>query len=1133
MRLNLLLPVLLVISSCLYGQQGRIEFGKNRVQFHKNFDEWSKYESENFIAYWYGVGRYVGQAAVQLAEYDFAYVQRILEHRINEKVQLIVYTDLTDLKQSNIGSEETFENSAEITKVVGKKIFVYFNGDHNHLRKQIRAGIATIYLESMLYGASLTEVIQNAVLLSLPDWFKPGLISYVGENWTTSLDNELKELLKESKYKNFEKFASDYPTLAGHSFWYFISEVFGDATVSNLLYLTRINRSLESGFVYVLGTTYQAVANGWYEFFTERFEREDAQRVVPSEDNYISYKNRRNLPVTQVKISPDGEKLAYVLNENSKIKVYLLDLTTGKSSVVFKQGSKNLFQETDYEYPLISWSPSGIELCLITEKRDIIQIKRYDTGTQKWTNDVVAPPIERVHSMDYASSNSLILSATIGGFSDLVIYYLNSRQSQRITNDFYDDLDVATVNLGNRKGVVFSSNRGDSDFSTQKLDTILPIENFDVYYFPLDRRNAKPLRLTNTPFANERNPVALDTTYVGFLSDESGIFNQRAVYLEPYTAFYNKVYYINDGTEILLHEDSVLVGIDSLTIDSIIRVPEIKERVIQKTLTNNVRNQLLWHTSPRAGVQVGTMLKDGRQIIYRTPVGFEEIKFVPYTLHIQNKLRRLRPDLIKVMEKEEEQVKEERPPIRFQTPFRFPEETSQVAANKSPFEERMEQLSKRSIFDLPNNLHAFRPGRITSQRLMFRNDFITSKMDNELLFEGLESFAANPDGFGFQPMGLLTKANFKDLFEDYELEVGARIPTSFNGGEFYGLFRDKKRRLDKTYALYRKVNKFDLDSPSNYYEKQEKDVLLGQFGLRYPLDIFRSFRLTTTVRRDRTTWLATAADPQRNFYPFNEPTTTEERVGLKAEYVFDNTLDVSLNIKIGTRYKIYGEVVKKFDVNTTDGLKINFAKGFMTILGLDARHYERFLKHGVLAFRVAAATSFGSEKMLYYLGGTENWLIPSRNEDIPTPQGVNFAYQTLAANMRGFRNNIRNGSSFALFNAEMRLPVFTYLFPNSTSSFIKNFQAVGFFDAGTAWEGSNPYNSSNPLNTKTYPDDTSFGDPLVEIQVNFFRDPVVAGYGFGLRTTLFGYFIRADYAWGIETKVVQPPRLYLSLGLDF
>ena len=159
--------------------------------------------------------------------------------------------------------------------------------------------------------------------------------------------------------------------------------------------------------------------------------------------------------------------------------------------------------------------------------------------------------------------------------------------------------------------------------------------------------------------------------------------------------------------------------------------------------------------------------------------------------------------------------------VRFQTKFKFPEEQEPLVTRKSPFEERMEQLSKRNIFDLPNNIHAFRPGRITSQRLMFRNDFITSKMDNELLFEGLESFAANPDGFGFQPMGLLTKANFKDLFEDYELEVGARIPTSFDGGEFYGLFKNKKRRLDKTYAVYRKINNLSINLLGNMTSVQK------------------------------------------------------------------------------------------------------------------------------------------------------------------------------------------------------------------------------------------------------------------------------------------------------------------------
>lgn len=87
---------------------------------------------------------------------------------------------------------------------------------------------------------------------------------------------------------------------------------------------------------------------------------------------------------------------------------------------------------------------------------------------------------------------------------------------------------------------------------------------------------------------------------------------------------------------------------------------------------------------------------------------------------------------------------------------------------------------------------------------------------------------------------------------------------------------------------------------------------------------------------------------------------------------------------------------------------------------------------------------------------------------------------------------------------------------------------IGFFDIGTAWEGKTPYREDNPLNTSRFPD-----GPFIVTTVNYFRDPLVAGYGIGARTTLFGYFIRADYAWGIETQQIQKPKLYLSFGLDF
>jgi hypothetical protein len=279
MQKFLFLLLLSTLSATLVAQGTQVQFGKNRVQYHEDFAEWSQYESDNFITYWYGEGRFIGQAVVQLAEYDFFDIQNTLEHRINDKIQIIVYTDITDLKQSNIGSEEAFSNTVGQTKIVGNKVFVYFNGDHNNLRRQIREGIASVYLNAMLFGSNLQEIVQNAVMLNLPGWFKEGLVSYVGRSWTTDLDNELRDYIMSESFEGFELLAEENPKLAGHSLWYFISENYGRSTVSNLLYLTRINRSIESGFLYVLGTPYQAVGDSWALYFKRRYESEKQGRM--------------------------------------------------------------------------------------------------------------------------------------------------------------------------------------------------------------------------------------------------------------------------------------------------------------------------------------------------------------------------------------------------------------------------------------------------------------------------------------------------------------------------------------------------------------------------------------------------------------------------------------------------------------------------------------------------------------------------------------------------------------------------------------------------------------------------------------------------------------------------------------
>ena len=94
------------------------------------------------MTHWYGKARNIAQPTIQLAELDHEEIQKILEHTLSRKIEIIVYTDLTDLKQSNIGLDQAFTNKEKTTKVDGSKILVYFNGDHQLLRSQIRKGIS-------------------------------------------------------------------------------------------------------------------------------------------------------------------------------------------------------------------------------------------------------------------------------------------------------------------------------------------------------------------------------------------------------------------------------------------------------------------------------------------------------------------------------------------------------------------------------------------------------------------------------------------------------------------------------------------------------------------------------------------------------------------------------------------------------------------------------------------------------------------------------------------------------------------------------------------------------------------------------------------------------------------------------
>ena len=202
-------------------------------------------------------------------------------------------------------------------------------------------------------------------------------------------------------------------------------------------------------------------------------------------------------------------------------------------------------------------------------------------------------------------------------------------------------------------------------------------------------------------------------------------------------------------------------------------------------------------------------------------------------------------------------------------------------------------------------------------------------------------------------------------------------------------------------------------------------------------------------------------------------------------------------------------------------------------VGVDARHYLRIHRSLIWANRFAAGASFGRSRLIYYLGSVDNWMPITRkveqfDQSIPIDYSKNYVWQTLATNMRGFTQNIRNGDRFALVNTEIRWPVIRYFANHPISNnFLNNFQIVGFADMGTAWNGLHPWSGEN-----AYDNEIIENGPLT-ITIDSNREPVVAGYGFGVRSQLLGYWLRLDWAWGIENNIILPRIFYLSMSLDF
>lgn len=1064
-------------------------FGKNRVQY--DYFEWKFYRYTQYETYYYTGGKELAIYTAKVARKHIKDQEKFFEYDLKDKIQFIIYNKQSHFKQSNVGLSLENGEIGGITNIMGSKVYIYFNGDHADFNRQIKEGIAQVLINQQIFGANWREVVKNTSLFSIPEWYNKGLTSYMSDKWSPEIENSVRDGIASGKYKKFNRLSNKDAIIAGHSLWAYIIDTYGESVVPNILYMTRVTQSINKGFLYVLGVSMKNLTEEWEIYY----EKEYKDLLKVEEEDYQSkelFKIKKRRDYSEFKMSPDGNNFAFVTNKLGQYKIYIYYKDNDKKYKIYKKEFK-LDRINDRSYPILEWHPSSQVLTYVTEEKGALLMHFFDITTGGVEVKSIFK-MEKITSMDYSDSGKeIVFSGVYKGQSDLYLYFIRSNSHKKITNDVFDDLEPRFIE--NSTKVVFTSNRTSDSLGYKPTDLELFSNQKDIWIVSnyKSKKEKKLTRVTETPIS-EQQPIGVDTMLY-YLSEDDNV-------LTRYSAV----------------RDSFITHIDT-----------------------TIHYYNFYNTKPTAkfydrGVNEHNIINNGQ---------YTEILKDDYKYHLMvrdlaenttsKKTIKEEPDV--EINNEEATVESTNKPLLLKPVIITPDTNSKnfIDIRSYVFEKDKNKIQKNTVVVGDDSKTAkdtvWEQLKIPNYRnynISFFNDNSALKLSNSFVNGEYQQFTGGP--YTSPGVGGLLKFATIDLFEDKKISGGVRISSSTR--EYFMTYQNLEKRIDKEYTFSRTTS--NLQDDFNAFGLSTNTI---NYSLKYPFSEVASVRTTFSGRNDNINVKSTET------IALNTSNFREYRGVFKIAYVFDNTRNKMTNIYYGTKFKLFGEYYQEFgdgsiisvdnqfkDDGSIKG-KGNGENGNLQVVGLDLRHSLKLSREIVWVNRFAASSSFGYEKLIYYLGSTDDWIPLGQEQFINGDDidfSVNYRYHALAANLRGFPQNVRRGTNFAVINSEIRIPVFKYFIRRPIrSKFIENFQIIGFTDVGSAWNGLDPWSKENRINR----DELTDGPVTVTVFKNL--DPIVAGYGFGVRTTLLGYFLRLDWAWGVENGVSkEKPIFYLSLSLD-
>ena len=1077
----------------LFASNAFAQFGKNKVQY-KDF-EWFFIQTKHFDIYFNEEGKTSAEFAATVAEESLESIEKKLDYKINNRLSLVIYNSHNDFQETNTTDEYLSQGVGGFTEPFKNRVVFPFEGSWRKYKHVIHHELVHAVIRDLLYGGTVQNIVAKGITLQLPHWYHEGMAEYLSSDWETNSDMFISNAIINEFLPDIDRLSGYFGYRGGQSVFHYIGNTYGEEKVGELLSKIQGVGNLEGGLKATIGLSLEELNERWKKDLKKKYWPDIADRQDPDEFAKRLTKNEKTggFYNTSPAISPLGDKIAFLSDQDIFMDLYIMDAYTGKViKKILESGKTNDFEELNVLFPSLTWAPDNKRIALSGKLDGYDVIYVIDSETEE-----VEPLPFKLNGIESASwstdGSKLAFNGSSSKQSDIYVYDFDTKELINVTNDIFSDEDPSWSADGNK--IFFSSDRG--SYLTEKLavaDNFKLVEHnykqLDLYSIEVD--NKKIARITNWELSDEKSAkVSPDGKEVIFTSDFNGITN-----------IYKK--------RLDLSKD------ESISMVNINAVP----------LTNSLN-----------GIDQLSVTKDGKKLVFTSlyKLGYN-IYMLDNPFEMEPVADELAPTLymksLIEAQKEKSKQKELVSESNIEELNVASVDDTETKDVKTEEEEEFETVPISSKKDSKDNKFVFYTGQYVDKSSAESD---SAKKDYSNYIFGAEEDTADSEVQISDKKNLFTqilddKGNY--LVNKYKINFSPDLIYANAGySTLYGVLGTTVLSFSDMLGGHRIVGitslQIDLKNSdyglSYYYLPKRWDFGIEGFHTARFVYLTRGFGSNLFRFRNFGGVISTSY-PFSTFYRFNaslaylnvssenldniaEPTDKRSYLIPSVSFVHDNVLYGYTSPIEGTRYNLtlFGD----------PGVS-NSKKSFYS-LTWDYRTYFRFWYDNSFVFRISGGYSGGSNAQRFFVGGIDNWINRTFSSgDIPLENASDFAFLSPALPLRGYDYAEQIGTKYSLLNLELRMPVIRYLLTGPLPLLFQNILGTAFIDAGSAW------NNTEKLKFFTK-----------DLNGNTVTDDLLIGTGVGARAFVLFALLRFDVAWKWNVEGFSKPRYYISLGADF